>query len=290
MMEQQPLFGPSRPQVVIDVANLAYRAYYAHHNLTTSRGEPSGHIYGVVQSLIRLHKQFNPVEWIYAYEGTAEHRRRVLPQYKGQRKERTFTPLPGVEALLQALPGLHLRHPEWEADDVLAMVTREPFRKGPMILVTTDQDLWAFVGHPHVRVYAKDRFVDPIDLATKYGLSSGRRVPLYKAIFGDPSDNIPPAVLRLPKKPILEIIEGHACSNPHDFLKVLEKVQGNKAARKLLDAQDTLWRNWEVSRLRVDTSGLRYKRGPTTPDLVVSLLKHYECTSLIPKAKEMWNA
>ncbi len=51
---------PENPFILVDGSSYLYRAFYAPPHLTNSAGEPTGAVYGVVNMLQSLLKQFNP--------------------------------------------------------------------------------------------------------------------------------------------------------------------------------------------------------------------------------------
>ena len=51
----------SKPFVLVDGSSYLYRAFHAMPSLSNSRGAPTGAVYGVINMLRRLIKDYDPV-------------------------------------------------------------------------------------------------------------------------------------------------------------------------------------------------------------------------------------
>jgi hypothetical protein len=130
--------------------------------------------------------------WVWAVDTYCKWRRDAFPAYKGNRDPSKFDPRPEAHRYLaQAFPEMH-----WavslgaEADDVIAaLVAKRGDRE--VVIVSGDQDLWQLI-QPGVKVFlpSKKVFVTPEMVEDEYDLEP-KRIPLYKAFWGDSSDNMP---------------------------------------------------------------------------------------------------
>lgn len=289
------LFSKGPPILAIDVANLAHRAYHANKHLSIGSGDnrqPTGHVYGSVKILLPLIKRWAkagclPELW-WALEGKPTRRKKIYPGYKSGR-DRDFEPYPEVRKLVLRMPGRAFYHPGLEADDLLALMTHEGMRgKRSIILVTTDRDLWQFVGHSCVKVWCKDHVVQTAEMVAEFGVHSRKSVALAKALFGDTTDKVPPAFKRMKHQPILDLINKHEIRSPVGIGEYLEELP-EKTRRRIEKEWDNLERNWQLVKLWADTQlEIKHQKGPTNPDRLVSYLERYKCKSLYEPVKGLW--
>ena len=287
---QKGLFGREPTILAWDVANLAWRSYHKFKHLSRRDGHPSGHIFGATRTILALVKKQPeiPILW-FALEGQPTRRRKIFPAYKANRPERNFNPVAEVEELVKLMPGTTFFHADLEADDLLAQMTHPELRGSKQImLVTGDYDLWKYAGKPGVTVWAKDHAVDPIEIAAIFGVTTGKCVPLIKALFGDTSDNLPSASHQTRQQEIRELIEKRGLTNPKELRACLSELP-SKIQVRLEKDWDTLKRNWQVVKLsnKRDPTVKRQK-GPESPEPLVEYLRKYECKSLYEEVTRLW--
>lgn len=137
---------------------------------------------------------------VYVWEDRAEtFRHRAYPDYKATRKERPPVLVAAIEEALRRSTGPRfLRVLGWEADDVIATFVKKlrdsTWAGVPVAIVSGDKDLLQLTAHPQVYQYltaGNDKGWwggDTFQLRRGYS-------PLweadYKALRGDPSDNLP---------------------------------------------------------------------------------------------------
>ncbi len=189
---------PAPRLYLIDGMSQFYRAYYAIRRLTNREGFPTGAVFGFTSMLRKLVEEEKPDYLAVAMDlpgPTVRHEQ--FPDYKATRP-----PMP--QDLSRQIPYLHqvcrvfrvpmLSHPGYEADDIIATVTRQAEEKGlEVVIVTVDKDLFQIVGS---RVTILDtrtmtRF-DPDKVEKKFGVAPHQLGDLL-SLVGDTSDNIPGA-------------------------------------------------------------------------------------------------
>lgn len=187
---------PPDTLVLIDGHALAFRSYFALPPLTNSRGEPTNAILGFLRLTMRLVKQrsnqvivvFDPPVKTFRHE-----------QFDGYKSGRAETPadLPGqidrIRAVVDALGLPRLEVPGYEADDVIASLTRKAEGSGMEVrILTSDRDAYQLLDD-HVKVITNDfALMGPEQVLEKYGVTVRQWVD-YRALTGDASDNIPGA-------------------------------------------------------------------------------------------------
>ncbi len=182
--------------VLIDGHALAFRSYFALPPLTNRQGETTNAILGFLRLTLRLARQrsnqvivvFDPPVKTFRHE-----------QFDGYKSGRAETPadLPGqinrIREIVDAIGFPRLEEPGYEADDVIASLTRKAEGTGMQVrIVTSDRDAYQLLDD-HVRVITNDfRLIGPAEVLEKYGVTVGQWVD-YRALTGDASDNIPGA-------------------------------------------------------------------------------------------------
>ena len=186
---------------LIDGNSIAYRAFYAlPEDLATRSGQVTNAVFGFTRMLIRLLKDFHPDGIAVAWDVSRKtFRTEAYPEYKAQREkapDHFRSQLPLMDEVLQALQINQLRMEGFEADDIIASLTRNAVEDGwEVLIVTGDRDAFQLVGGPVQVVYTR-RGISDIVLADdayiqeKYGITPSQYVE-YASLLGDNSDNLP---------------------------------------------------------------------------------------------------
>ena len=186
---------------LIDGNSIAYRAFYAlPEDLATKSGQVTNAVFGFTRMLIRLLKDYHPDGIAVAWDVSRKtFRTEAYPEYKAQRKaapDHFKSQLPLMDEVLQALEISQLRMEGFEADDIIATLTRNAVQDGwEVLIVTGDRDAFQLVGGP-VRVIYTRRGISDIVMTDeayvkeKYGIAPSQYVQ-YASLRGDNSDNLP---------------------------------------------------------------------------------------------------
>ncbi len=186
---------------LIDGNSIAYRAFYAlPEDLATKSGQVTNAVFGFTRMLIRLLKDFHPDGIAVAWDVSRKtFRTEAYPEYKAQREkapDHFRGQLPLMDEVLRALQINQLRMEGFEADDIIASLTRNAVEDGwEVLIVTGDRDAFQLVGGRVQVVYTR-RGISDIVLADdayiqeKYGITPSQYVE-YASLRGDNSDNLP---------------------------------------------------------------------------------------------------
>jgi DNA polymerase-1 len=186
---------------LIDGNSIAYRAFFAlPEDLATKSGQVTNAVFGFTRMLIRLLKDFHPDAIAVAWD-VSRHtfRTESYPEYKAQRQtapDQFRSQLPLIDEVLQTLHVTQLRQEGYEADDLIATLTRRAVDKGwEVLIVTGDRDAFQLIGGPVKVVYTRRGISDTViaDAAyveERYGIGPDQYVD-YAALRGDTSDNLP---------------------------------------------------------------------------------------------------
>ena len=182
--------------VLVDGSSYLYRAFHAMPALTNSRGEATGAVYGIVNMLRRLCKEYDMACFAVVFDAPGgTFRDRLYPEYKANRPpmpEDLRAQVETVHAVIKALGLPLLCVADVEADDVMGTLALTAAQSGmDTVIVSGDKDLAQLVG-PHVLMSdsMKNVTYDAAGVEDKFGVPPERIVD-YLALVGDASDNIP---------------------------------------------------------------------------------------------------
>jgi DNA polymerase-1 len=182
--------------VLIDGSSYLYRAFYALPPFTTSRGEPTGAVLGVVNMLLKFLREQEPQHIAVVFDAPGKtFRDELFAQYKAHRPPMPDDLRAQIEPLLEAVRGLGLpilRIEGVEADDVIGTLALRAVTAGQQVLISTgDKDMCQLVG-PQVTLIntmTESRY-DRDAVKAKFDVWPEQIID-YLALVGDSADNIP---------------------------------------------------------------------------------------------------
>jgi DNA polymerase-1 len=190
-----------RTLLLVDGHALVFRAFYGMPVMTTTKGEQTHVAYGFTAMLLKALNERQPTHAVAAFDPPGPtFRHGEMEGYKAQRPpapDEVRTQLSWCREIVGALGIPVVELPGYEADDVIGTLSRRAVEQGFEVLILTgDLDSLQLVDE-HITVLASSR-TGITDLIT-YDLAAvraryGFEPPLvadYKALQGDPSDNIP---------------------------------------------------------------------------------------------------
>ncbi|MED5525302.1 MAG: DNA polymerase I [Pseudomonadota bacterium] len=203
---------PENPLILVDGSSYLYRAYYAPPHLTNSQGEPTGAVYGVVNMLKSLLRQFKPSEMAVVFDAKGKtFRDELFEQYKAHRPsmpDDLRSQVAPLHALVKAM-GLPLIIIEGvEADDVIGTLAKKASAEGRHVLISTgDKDMAQLVDDKVTLINTMtDTVLDPAGVVDKFGVGPELIID-FLALMGDKVDNIP-GVPGVGEKTALGLLQG----------------------------------------------------------------------------------
>ncbi|GHE22133.1 DNA polymerase I [Halomonas urumqiensis] len=200
------------PIVLVDGSSYLYRAFHALPPLTTSKGQPTGAIKGVLNMLKRLIKDYpdSPMAVVFDAPGKT-FRDELFEQYKAQRPPMPDDLRSQVKPLHECVRalGLPLLCIEGvEADDVIGTLARIATEAGRDAVISTgDKDMAQLVnGHITLVNTMKDETLNREGVQEKFGLPPELIID-FLALMGDKVDNIP-GVPGVGEKTALGLLQG----------------------------------------------------------------------------------
>jgi len=193
---------PKFRYMLIDGNALIHRGYHAIPSLSTKSGEPTNAIYGFVSILLRAIKDLKPTHIACSFDlAGPTFRHEEYAEYKGTRVKAAddlYEQIPRVKEVVTALNIPIYEVQGFEADDVLGTlathICKEQDGDAEVMIVTGDLDTLQLVNDCvkicTLRKGITDTAVyDKAAIFARYGLTPEQMLD-YKALRGDPSDNI----------------------------------------------------------------------------------------------------
>ena len=188
--------------LLLDGHSLAYRAFFALpvENFSTSTGQNTNAVYGFTSMLINVLRDEAPTHVCVAFDVSRQTFR--LAEYGEYKAGRSKTPtefsgqLPLLREVLDALRIKHLGVEGFEADDVIASLTKEAVTEGAEVVICTgDRDAFQLVSEQVTLLYpvrgvSEVWRMDPAAVEEKYLVPPNRYSDLA-ALVGESSDNLP---------------------------------------------------------------------------------------------------
>ncbi|MBU4488342.1 MAG: DNA polymerase I [Candidatus Omnitrophica bacterium] len=181
---------------LIDGNSFCYRAFYAIKELANSKGEPTNAVFGFISMLRKIIKDEKPDYLAITFDlkgPTFRHKK--YEEYKIHRKpmpDPLVSQMPVIKEVVRAYNVPIFEKEGFEADDVIATLTRKLAGKSlDVYIVTGDKDALQLVG-PHVKVYSTHKeglIYDAEKVKERYGVGPERIVDLL-SLMGDATDNI----------------------------------------------------------------------------------------------------
>ncbi|CBV43886.1 DNA polymerase I [Halomonas elongata] len=249
------------PIVLVDGSSYLYRAFHALPPLTTSEGQPTGAVKGVLNMLKRLLKDYpdSPMAVVFDAPGKT-FRDDLYAEYKAQRPPMPDDLRVQVEPLhdcVRAL-GLPLLCVEGvEADDVIGTLARQAAEAGRDAVISTgDKDMAQLVnGHITLVNTMKDETLDTAGVEAKFGLPPSLIID-FLALMGDKVDNIPgvPGVGEKTALGLLQGMEGGLETVYADLEKVKTlSFRGAKTLpKKLEENREQAFLSYELATIKTD--------------------------------------
>ncbi len=186
--------------VLLDGNALLHRAWHAIPPLTTVSGQVVNAAYGFSMMLEKILEAYRPGAMAVAWDLRGKtFRHKEYAAYKATREKQPqelYDQIPLVQDMLKdfGIPSVSLAG--YEADDVIGTLAARGEAKGYRVLIVTgDMDALQLVDErTHVVAFVKGvsetKTYDPSAVRGRFGLSPAQLID-FKALRGDPSDNLP---------------------------------------------------------------------------------------------------
>jgi len=183
---------------LVDGNSLVYRSFYAM-KLSTSKGFPTGAIFGFLNTIKRITEKYNPNYMAICFDVSRKtHRQEKFKEYKIQRPpvpRSLKVQIPIVKELITYFGIKRIEKEGYEADDLIASIAFKAQRnKWPVMIVTSDKDMYQLISDDTVCIYNpfKDVIYNYRQFTKEFGFAP-KRIVDYLSLVGDSVDNIPGA-------------------------------------------------------------------------------------------------
>lgn len=173
-----------------------HRAYHAFPGFRTSKGEYTGAIFGFLRLFSKLVKEQKPTHVAAAFDLKAPTFRHLMfDGYKATRKpmdEELGVQVEPLKDLLRLMGVSVVSKEGYEADDILGTLAKR--FKDKTVIVTGDRDSFQLVSDSTTVFWTRKGVTDIVEVTPQSLAEDGFTVETfidYKALRGDPSDNIP---------------------------------------------------------------------------------------------------
>jgi DNA polymerase I len=278
---------------LIDGYSLLYRAFYAlPQSIATTSGLPTNALYGFTSMILKLLDSEEEVGIGVVWDsGKPAFRMEIFPEYKAHRSampEELKVQLDHLDEILEAMNIPAIRAEGFEADDALATLSRRVPEGVELFIVTGDQDAMQLVDG-HVKVLRTTRGVSETkaygreEVIEEYGVTP-EQIPDYKALVGDPSDNIP-GVRGVGPKSAASLLQQFG--SVAEIYENLDAVSAKGTRKKLGEGRESAFVSLELARMRFDApvefdrEALRFEG--VSPESRDVLFRRYEFRSLEPR-------
>lgn len=185
--------------LLIDISNIMYRSYFQTENkqMRTSKGFPVNMVFNCLQRIVDIYSYLPSKYVAIVFDNTLNFRKQIfLEKYKQNRAEKEkdmLAQIPLIEPILKANGLCCVNIPYFEADDVIASLTKNLYLdKINVIIVSTDKDLMqlvddekniSFFNLTDNQIYKEQQVKEHFGIEPKL-------LNDYLCLVGDSSDNI----------------------------------------------------------------------------------------------------
>src|SRR5262245_12800245 len=284
--------------MLLDGYGLVYRGYFALPPLTTSKGELVNGVFGFASIMLRGIQDLQPDYLAVSFDLPGPtFRHEQYAEYKATRvrmPDDLRDQFPKVREVVKALRIPVYEQQGYEADDVIGTITRQldPNDDLETTIVTVDLDMLQLVT-PRVRLMTTRSGVentviyDVARIDERFGLRPDQMID-YKALKGDPTDNIP-GVPGVGEKTAAKLIREFGTLD--ELLARLDEVTPAKLGDKLREHRDQILLGRELSTivrdLPIEFDLEAARLGDYDRDTVVRLFREYEFRTLIERLPPM---
>ena len=186
----------NKPFILVDGSSYLFRAYHAMPDMSNSKREPTGTIYGVINMIRRLLKDYEPEHLAVVFDAKGKtFRNDMYKDYKANRPPMPDDLRVQIEPIHEIIKSMGLPLiciPGVEADDVIGTLARHATEKGIETIISTGDKDMAQLVNEHVSLVntMTDVHMGIDGVKEKFGVPPERIID-YLALIGDTADNIP---------------------------------------------------------------------------------------------------
>lgn len=251
---------PENPLILIDGSSYLYRAFHAYPDSMSNGDIPTNAIYGVVNMLRSMMRQFSTEKIAVIFDAKGKtFRDDMYPEYKANRPSMPDELRCQIEPLYNVIRAMGLpliSIPGVEADDVIGTLASQASKAGmPVLISTGDKDMAQLVDDNVTLINTMTNVVmDRDGVIEKFGIPPELIID-YLALMGDKVDNIP-GVPGVGDKTATALLQGigsiEKLYNSLDDIAGLGFRGSKTMAKKLVDNKDNAYMSYELATIKLD--------------------------------------
>lgn len=272
--------------VLIDGNAMMHRAYHALPPMRTADGQPGHVVYGFISMIFRLYQDLKPTHVAVAFDRPGPTFRNTLyKEYQSQRPQMEDDFISQIALVHDAATAFGIPIYEadgFEADDVIGTVCKQVTvnsqKIDQVVIVTGDRDILQLVVDDKVLCYmptkglSEGKLYGEKDVVERLGVEPDK-IPLFKALAGDASDNYP-GVPGIGPKTAVTLVHKYG-----SLKKIYQHAKEEKAAAKLFAGEKSAKLSEELATIRKDA--------PITFDAKYAALKTLNSSAARAKLEEL---
>jgi DNA polymerase I len=279
---------PPNPFILVDGSSYLFRAFHGMPPLTNSKGQDTGAIYGVVNMIRSLMKEFSPTNIAVVFDAKGKtFRDEIYSEYKANRPSMPEELRSQIEPLHRIIAAMGLPiivESGVEADDVIGTLASQASKLGMATLISTgDKDMAQLVDEHVILINTMNNHVmDHQGVIEKFGVPPELIID-FLALKGDKVDNIP-GVPGIGDKSALGLLQGiggiDAIYKNLDKIATLDFRGAKTMASKMTEHENNARLSYLLATIKLDVP-LNYSPAslkPTAPDYsaLKALFSEYE--------------
>ncbi len=248
------------PLVLVDGSSYLFRAFHGLPPLTNSKGQDTGAIYGVVNMLRSLVKDYQPTHMAVVFDAKGKtFRDEIYDQYKANRP-----PMPNelrsqiepLHTIVKAMGFPIIVEPGVEADDVIGTLAKQATEQGIECVISTgDKDMAQLVSEHVTLINTMTRTTMDLEgVVEKFGVPAELIID-FLALKGDKVDNIP-GVPGVGDKSAVAMLNGiggvHAIYENLDKIASLNFRGAKTMAAKMAEYKEQALLSYELATIACD--------------------------------------
>ncbi|MEJ0001735.1 MAG: DNA polymerase [bacterium] len=314
MPAKKPAAQPANTKktlVLLDAHAIIHRAYHALPEFLSSKGEPTGALYGLSNMLMKIIADLKPDYIVACYDLPQKtFRHEAYKEYKAGRAkadDALISQLKSSRSIFEAFNIPIYDAPGFEADDVLGTIADQLKKnKGTNIIIASgDMDTMQLVDGKKVQIYTLKKGItdtilyDEDGVMERFGFAP-KLLPDYKGLRGDPSDNII-GIKGVGEKTATDLIRNFG--TVEDIYKKLKKDEGAFKAAGISPRMIELLRANEEEALFSKTLATIRRDAPVdfkipektfwqNADIkkIEQIFSQYEFRSLVPRVRSFFGS
>jgi DNA polymerase-1 len=226
---------------LIDGYGFVFRAYHSLPPLTRKDGTPTNAVYGFTNMLVKLLANLDVSHVAVVFDaGSKTFRNDIFPNYKANRPPCPEDLKPQFPIVREAAESLNLAVLEkagFEADDIIATLTKKFSRQGKQVLiVSSDKDLMQLVSDNVFMFDAmKNKMIGENEVKEKFFVAPNQVLDVL-SLIGDSSDNVA-GVRGIGPKTAAELINEY--QTLENLFENLDKIRQEKRRQMLIDGKES---------------------------------------------------